>query len=96
MEIPLQNNLREDRVSIPLMKFVTQLLQSGTLLPLLTSGSDDFGLNFIELTKNELSKCSRVDKIVVGVELLCEMLQGSLAVIKSYVFSKNGYAYYFI
>ncbi len=65
------------------MKFVTQLLQSGVLLPLLTTGSDSFGLALIELTKNELLKCGRVDKIVIAVELLCEMLQGSLAVIRS-------------
>jgi hypothetical protein len=68
------NNLKNDRVSIPLMKFVTQLLQSGTLLPLLEKS---FGLELIELVKSELSKCGRVDKIIISVELLCELLQGS-------------------
>lgn len=78
-----------DRVTVPLMKFVTQLLQSGTFLPLLTDGSDSFGLALIELTKNELFKSGRVEKLVLGVELLCEMLQGSLAVIRSYGIINN-------
>lgn len=78
-----QNNLKNDRVTLPLMKFVTQLLQSGIFLPLLTEGADSFGLDLIELTKNELLKSGRVDKIVLAVELLCEMFQGGLPVIRS-------------
>jgi hypothetical protein len=72
-----------ERVTIPLMKFMFQLLQSGTLLPLLTDGSDEFGLKLVEITKNEVVRSSRVDKIVAAIELLCETIQGSPNVAKS-------------
>jgi len=65
------------------MKFMTQLLQSGTLLPLLEPEKDEFGIKLIELVKNEVLTTSRVEKIIAAVDLLCETLQGSRVVVRT-------------
>ncbi|CAL8141167.1 unnamed protein product [Orchesella dallaii] len=77
-EILLQifkDNLKVERVTLPLMKFVTQLLQSNVLSSLLTSHIS-FGVRLIELLKSEVINTTRVEKIIAAVDLLCELIQG--------------------
>ncbi|ODM89904.1 Tubulin-specific chaperone D [Orchesella cincta] len=84
-EILLQifrDNLKVERVTLPLMKFVTQLLQSNVLSPLLTSHVP-FGVKLIDLVKSEVVNTTRIEKIIAAIDLLCELIQGPPDVVKN-------------
>jgi len=74
----LERNRKHDRISVPVMRFITQLLQSGILIPIL---KEELGLNLIELVKLELAKCGKVENLIAGVELYCELLQSEDAAV---------------
>jgi hypothetical protein len=77
-----KDNFKVERVTIPLMKFLTQLLQSGLMTPLLSDESDQFGQDLIECVKQEINCTKRVEKIAAGVELLCETMQGNANIVR--------------
>lgn len=77
-----QNNLKVERITLPLLKFTSNLLQSNVLTALMTS-SPSFGTNLINLVKSEVVNSSRVEKLVAAVELFCELLQGPPEVVKN-------------
>lgn len=77
-----EDHLKVERVTLPLLKFISKLLQSNVLSPLI-SANPIFGSKLINLVKSEVINSSRVEKIVSAVELLCELLQGPMEVVKA-------------
>ncbi|CAG7704511.1 unnamed protein product [Allacma fusca] len=78
-----RNNFKVERITVSWMKFVSQLLQSGQFHTLLATDNDSFGEEVIAAVKEELFKSNRVEKLVAGIELLCETLQGSKLLVRS-------------
>jgi len=77
----LSDNSKVDRITIPLMKFLTKQLQRSLFADL----QDEKLFEIINAVKKEILRSGRIDKIITVVELLCEFLQTSPDVARGYV-----------
>ena len=64
-----------DRVTIPLFKFLDQLLTSSSLEPLLEEKSSQFSLQLFSLCKSEITKSGDPNKIMTSGDVFCQLLQ---------------------
>lgn len=70
-----EDNLKVERITLPLLKFLSTLLQSNVFTNLMVADTA-FGRKMIDLVKAEVVNTSRVEKIVAAVDVLCELIQG--------------------
>ena len=81
-------NKRNDRITVPLFKFVERLLTSGHLDSILSDGSSKFPFELFTLTKREvcggagLSPCNDPNKLMSAADVLCALLQSEEAMAK--------------
>jgi len=64
-----------DRVTIPLFKFLDQLLTSSSLEPLLEDKSSQFSFQLFSLCKAEITKSGDPNKIMTSGDVFCQLLQ---------------------
>ena len=67
-----QDYQKNDRVTLPLLKCLDQILTSGWLQPIL---SQDFSYQVFVLAKNEITKCGEPNKLVSSIDVFCNLLQ---------------------
>jgi hypothetical protein len=65
------------------MRFSKLLLERDLLGFLSSDEGEKFGLSLIDCVKSEIYKCTNVEKIVTGVDVLVEMFQGAKPMIES-------------
>ena len=70
-----KNNQKIDRVTVPLFKFLEQLLTSGTLEKIVDDAENLFSFQLFNLCKNEISKCGDPNKIMTSGDVFCQLLQ---------------------
>jgi len=70
-----KQNLKVDRVTVPLFKFLDQLLTSSCLESLLEEKSNQFSYNLFCLCKTEITKCGDPNKIMSSGDVFCQLLQ---------------------
>ncbi len=70
-------NQKNDRVTIPLMKSVDQLLTSGFLDPVVEDAGSTFCMDLLTCVKAEISKCGDPNKLIVSCDVLCGLLQSA-------------------
>ncbi len=66
---------RKDRVTIPLMKSLDQLLTSGFLDPVLEDPSSSFPMDLLAQVKAEITRCGDPNKLMCSCDVLCALLQ---------------------
>ena len=73
-----KNFVKKDRVSIPLLKTLQQLLVKDAF-SLLFEAEDEKAVKFqdslLALVKDEITKCKDAQKILIGVSVLCGLMQ---------------------
>ncbi|XP_072796049.1 tubulin-specific chaperone D isoform X2 [Vicugna pacos] len=70
-----QDNLLNDRVSVPLMKTLDQMLANGCFDIFTTEENHPFGARLLALCREELRKSKDVQKLRAGVAVFCAMVQ---------------------
>ena len=70
-----KNNQKVDRVTVPLFKFLEQLLLSGCLDKIVDDAENPFSFQLFNLCKNEISKCGDPNKIMTSGDVFCQLLQ---------------------
>ncbi len=75
-----QSHQKVDRVTLPLIKCLDQLLSSGWLQPILAG---DFAFEIFNLVKAEITKCGEPNKLMASVDVFCGLLQSENATAKS-------------
>ena len=63
---------KNDRITLPLLKCLDQLLNSGQLMTLL---STEFAFDIFTLVKTEITKCGEPNKLVSSIDVFCGLLQ---------------------
>jgi hypothetical protein len=71
LTIFLQNQ-KVDRITLPGMKFLDSILNSGWLEPILSS---DLSFDIFSVVKTEITKCGEPNKLVHSVDVFCALLQ---------------------
>ena len=66
---------KNDRVTIPLLKFLDQLFTSSSLSSVLQDPASQFPLSLLNLCKNEVSRCGEPNKLMASSEVFCQLLQ---------------------
>ncbi|XP_029456142.1 tubulin-specific chaperone D isoform X2 [Rhinatrema bivittatum] len=70
-----QDNLRNDRVSIPLLKMLDQMLANGCFDVFTTEENHPFALELLSLCKEEIKKSKDVQKLLSSIAVFCGMIQ---------------------
>eukprot|EP00095_Tigriopus_kingsejongensis_P012338 maker-scaffold198_size266703-snap-gene-0.21 protein:Tk12338 transcript:maker-scaffold198_size266703-snap-gene-0.21-mRNA-1 annotation:"tubulin-specific chaperone d" len=83
----LRANQKNDRVTLPFMKFLDQLLTSGHLEDILENENSAFSMDLLGLVKAEIAKSGDPQKLMLSCDVICALLQthDSLAVKKALV-----------
>ena len=72
-----KSNQKVDRVTVPLFKFLEQLLTSSCLENILEDSDHQFSFQLFSLCKTEISKCGDPNKIMSSADVFCQLLQAS-------------------
>ena len=72
-----KKNQKVDRVTIPLFKFLDQLLTSSSLESLLEEEANQFSFQLFSLCKTEIIKSGDPNKIMSSGDVFCQLLQST-------------------
>ena len=72
-----KSNQKVDRVTVPLFKFLEQLLTSSCLENILEDPDNSFSFSLFSLSKTEISKCGDPNKIMSSADVFCQLLQAA-------------------
>ena len=70
-----KTNQKVDRVTVPLFKFLEQLLTSSCIESILDDPDNTFSFQLFNLCKTEISKCGDPNKIMTSADVFCQLLQ---------------------
>uniref|UniRef100_A0A673JEW1 Tubulin-specific chaperone D n=1 Tax=Sinocyclocheilus rhinocerous TaxID=307959 RepID=A0A673JEW1_9TELE len=70
-----RNNLRNDRVSVPLLKMVDQILANGCFDLFASEESHPFCVELLAICKEEIKKSKDVQKLLSCIAVFCGMVQ---------------------
>ncbi|RXN03951.1 tubulin-specific chaperone D [Labeo rohita] len=70
-----RDNLRNDRVSVPLLKMVDQILANGCFDLFASEESHPFCVELLSLCKEEIKKSKDVQKLLSSIAVFCGMVQ---------------------
>jgi len=68
---------KRDRVTVPLLKMLDQLLTSGFLDPVLEDDQATFPMALLTQVKGEVNKCADPNKLMSAADVLCALLQAA-------------------
>jgi len=68
---------KNDRVTIPFLKFLDQVLTTSCLSLLMESSDSEFPLALFSLCKSEITKCGEPNKLMASSEVFCQLLQAA-------------------
>ncbi|KAG9337874.1 hypothetical protein JZ751_027526 [Albula glossodonta] len=69
-----RNNLRNDRVSIPLLKMVDQMLARGCFDIFITDDNNPFCVELVALCKEEIKKSKDIQKLRSSITVFCGLI----------------------
>ncbi|XP_068932719.1 tubulin-specific chaperone D isoform X4 [Petaurus breviceps papuanus] len=70
-----EDNLLNDRVSVPLLKMLDQMLANGCFDIFTTEENHPFSLKLLSLCKEEIRKSKDIQKLRSGIAVFCGMIQ---------------------
>ncbi|KAI7803484.1 putative tubulin-specific chaperone D [Triplophysa rosa] len=70
-----RDHLRNDRVSVPLLKMVDQLLANGCFDLFISEESHPFSVELLSLCKEEIKRSKEVQKLLSCIAVFCGMVQ---------------------
>ncbi|KAG8446027.1 hypothetical protein GDO86_013777 [Hymenochirus boettgeri] len=70
-----RDNLHNDRVSVPLLKSLNQMLSNGCFDIYTQEKNHPFALDILELCKEETRRSKNVQKLRSGTDVLCGLVQ---------------------
>ena len=69
---------KNDRVTIPFLKFLDQVLTTSCLSPFLEDIDAEFPVSLFTICKSEITKCGDPNKLMASSEVFCQLLQVNL------------------
>ncbi|KAL3280428.1 hypothetical protein HHI36_017910 [Cryptolaemus montrouzieri] len=66
---------KNDRITIPMFRFLDKLLESGCIECILQNNDSDFAPKILKLIQFEISGCKDIYKLMDGVNVLCQFIQ---------------------
>jgi len=66
---------KNDRVTVPMLKFLDLVFTSSSLSAVLQDESSEFPISLLNLVKAEISKCGDPNKLMASSEIFCQLLQ---------------------
>ncbi|XP_069124940.1 tubulin-specific chaperone D-like [Argopecten irradians] len=81
-----ENYIKVDRVSLPMLKMLNQLLSKGCLNLFAEDENQEFAMKILELTKKEISRSGDPQKLIASSDVFCELLQFGTEVKKKALF----------
>eukprot|EP00088_Acartia_fossae_P032718 TRINITY_DN33473_c0_g2_i1.p1 TRINITY_DN33473_c0_g2~~TRINITY_DN33473_c0_g2_i1.p1 ORF type:complete len:502 (-),score=89.06 TRINITY_DN33473_c0_g2_i1:224-1729(-) len=66
---------KNDRVTVPMLKFLDQVFTSSSLLSVLQDTNSTFPLDLLNICKQEITKCGDPNKLMASAEVFCQLLQ---------------------
>jgi len=66
---------KQDRVTLPLFKFLDHLITSNCLEPVLDADNNKFSFELFGLCKTEISRCADPNKLMSSCDVFCSLLQ---------------------
>ena len=70
-------NQKNDRVTVPMFKFLDQLLTSTSMEAVLASTESPFPMRLLTTLKAEIAKCGEPNKLMSSCDVLCALLQSA-------------------
>ncbi|KAK5650202.1 hypothetical protein RI129_001231 [Pyrocoelia pectoralis] len=64
-----------DRITIPMFRFLCQIMGSGCIATVITDTNSDFPKKILKLVQLELLGCKNIYKLMDGIDLLCQFIQ---------------------
>ncbi|XP_033744746.1 tubulin-specific chaperone D-like [Pecten maximus] len=81
-----ENYIKVDRVSLPMLKMLNQLLSKGCFSLFAEDENQGFAQKILELTKKEISRSGDPQKLIASADVYCELLQFSTELKKKALF----------
>ncbi|KAB0802179.1 hypothetical protein PPYR_04365 [Photinus pyralis] len=66
---------RNDRISIPMFRFLSKIMGSGCITNVITDANSEFPQKILKLIQLELAGCKNIYKLIDGIDLLCQFIQ---------------------
>lgn len=67
-------NQKEDRITLPLLKFLDSLLANRAMEPIMSNPENGFSFDLFTLVKTEILKCGEPNKLVTSCDVFCSLL----------------------
>ena len=72
-----RSHQKEERITLPLFKFLDQLLTSGCLEAVLGEATSQFPAQLFSLCKAEIARCGDPNKLMWSGDVFCQLLQAA-------------------
>ncbi|XP_066141125.1 tubulin-specific chaperone D [Euwallacea fornicatus] len=69
------DNQKQDRITVPLFRFLDKLFDSGCITSIISDSSCDFSKRILKLVQLEISGCKDIYKLMDGINVLCQFIQ---------------------
>lgn len=66
---------KNDRITVPIFRFIDKLFDSGCLSTILEDPDTDFPKRVLKLLQLEIAGCKDIYKLIDGINLLCQFIQ---------------------
>ncbi|KAF7283125.1 hypothetical protein GWI33_001275 [Rhynchophorus ferrugineus] len=66
---------KEDRITVPLLRFLDKLFDSGCISPILEDPKSDYAKRLLKIVQLEITGCKDVYKLIDGIIMLCQFIQ---------------------
>ncbi|KAK4882052.1 hypothetical protein RN001_005371 [Aquatica leii] len=66
---------KNDRIVIPMFRFLNKLMGSGCISRVITNPDNDFSRKILKLVQLEIAGCKDIYKLIDGIDLLCQFIQ---------------------
>ncbi|OWF45618.1 tubulin-specific chaperone D-like [Mizuhopecten yessoensis] len=70
-----ESHIKIDRVSLPMLKMLNQLLSKGCFNVFAENENQEFAQKILELSKKEISRSGDPQKLIASADVFCELLQ---------------------
>lgn len=69
------NYQKNDRVTVPMLRFLDKLFSSGCIQFIIDDLNSDFPKRVLKLIQMEINSCKDIYKLIDGINVLCQFIQ---------------------
>lgn len=72
------SNQKNDRITVPMFRFLDKLFSSGCISFIIDDPLSDFAKRVLKLIQMEINCCKDIYKLIDGINVLCQFIQVSI------------------